>query len=94
MPWAQQLLQVWTGKSKYVSFPDDLSNLDVPETGVRHHKQVRDAYLEAVAMRSGVRLATFDSGLAMLHGKAVELIVPAAAPQPIPPPPPPSPPIS
>ncbi len=74
MPQAQQLLKVWTDKSEHVFLPDDLSYLDVSGIGVRGHRQVTDAYLVALARRHGVRLATFDRGLAMLHADPAELI--------------------
>lgn len=44
-------------------------------TGVIGHRQVTDAYLVALARHHGGRLATFDRGLAALHGpEVVELL--------------------
>lgn len=42
--------------------------------GVIGHRQVTDAYLVALARGHRSRLATFDRGLAALHGDEVELL--------------------
>ena len=55
-------------------WPDDLFYRDVPLRGVIGHRQVTDAYLVALARKQGARLATFDRGLADLHGDVVSLI--------------------
>ena len=64
-------------------WPDDISYRDVPLTGVIGHRQVTDAYLVQLARAHGGRLATFDKGLAALHGDVV-LVVPTKPPAPIP----------
>lgn len=55
-------------------WPDSLTYRDVPLRGVIGHGQVTDAYLAALARAHQGKLATFDAGLAALHGDAVELI--------------------
>ncbi len=42
--------------------------------GVIGHRQVTDAYLVALASHHGGPIATFDRGLAALHGDAAELL--------------------
>ncbi len=42
--------------------------------GVIGHRQVTDAYLVALAGEHGAKLATFDRGLAALHGEVVTLV--------------------
>lgn len=42
--------------------------------GVIGHRQVTDAYLVALARHNQGRVATFDKGLAALHGEAVQLL--------------------
>ncbi len=74
MDGAKEVLSRFTKRSNHVFLPDDLNFLDVPARGVRGHKQVTDAYLAALAKRHGVRLATFDRGLAILLDNVVELI--------------------
>lgn len=55
-------------------WPDDLPFFDVRMTGVIGHRQVTDAYLAALARAHGVRLATFDTGLAALHPDVATLV--------------------
>jgi toxin-antitoxin system PIN domain toxin len=71
---AQALLTALHEHPRHEFWPDDFSYRDVPLQGVIGHRQVTDAYLVAVARQRGARLATFDEGLAALHGDAVELI--------------------
>jgi predicted nucleic acid-binding protein len=42
--------------------------------GVIGHRQATDAYLAQLAREHGGRLATFDQGLAKLHGDIAELV--------------------
>lgn len=55
-------------------WPDSLSFNDIRMDGVMGHRQVTDAYLAQLARANQSRLATFDRGLAALHGDVVELI--------------------
>lgn len=43
-------------------------------SGVIGHRQVTDAYLVGLARHRGALLATFDRGLAALHGEHVQLL--------------------
>lgn len=52
----------------------DLDYTEVSWSGVLGHRQVTDAYLAALARARSGRLATFDQGLAALHGDVAELI--------------------
>lgn len=66
-------------------WPDAVSYRDVGLTGVVGHRQVTDAYLAALVRAHRGRLATFDHGLAQLHGDVTELIStepPSPAPRP------------
>ena len=55
-------------------WPDSVSYLHLPETGVFGHKQVTDAYLVALARHNNGRLATFDRALATLHSPHTVII--------------------
>ncbi len=56
-------------------WPADIPYAGGQLAGVIGHRQVTDAYLVALARHHGGRLATFDRGLAALHGDAAELLV-------------------
>lgn len=71
---AQSLLSEAVAHPRHEFWPDDLSYLDVPLTGVIGHRQVTDAYLAALARHRDGRLATFDKGLAALHPDVAELV--------------------
>ena len=58
----------------HVFWPDSIGYQDVRMAGVVGHRQVTDAYLAQLARGNGGRLATFDEGLAAVHGDLVELI--------------------
>lgn len=64
---AHALLAALSEDRRHEFWPDTLSYLDVPLTGVVGHRQVTDAYLAQLARTRGGRLATFDLGLAQLH---------------------------
>ncbi len=54
---------------------DDVSLTDGDVPDVAGHRQVTDAQLLTLARRRGVRLVTFDSGIATLaNGRDVELL--------------------
>ncbi len=48
--------------------------------GVIGHRQVTDAYLVALCRHHGGQLATFDKGLAALHGDTVALLASSPSP--------------
>ena len=48
-------------------WPDDLDYSELPENGIRGHKQVTDAYLTALAGAHSGALATMDEALAALQ---------------------------
>jgi hypothetical protein len=52
-------------------WPDSVSCLEIPETGVIGHRQVTDAYLVALAQARHGALATMDEALAAVHRTAV-----------------------
>ena len=54
--------------------PDSVDYLRVPTRGLLGHRQVTDAYLAQLARTHGVRLATFDQGLATMHPDVTDLI--------------------
>jgi hypothetical protein len=54
-------------------WPDDVECLQIPERGVRGHRQVTDAYLAALAAAHNGVLATMDESLAALQ-KGVVLV--------------------
>jgi predicted nucleic acid-binding protein len=53
---------------------DGLSYLSVPHRQLQGHMQVTDAWLAELARRRKGRLATLDSGLAILHSDVAFLI--------------------
>lgn len=55
-------------------WPDDIAYAEVSFDGVLGHRQVTDAYLAALARAKRGRLATFDRGLAALHGDVAVLV--------------------
>ncbi len=55
-------------------WPDLLQYESSQLAGVIGHRQVTDAYLVALARHHQGMLATFDRGLAALHGDAVKLL--------------------
>lgn len=70
---------------RYEFWPDTVSYRNVTLAGVVGHRQVTDAYLAQLARAHRGRLATFDQGLAQLHGDITELIStepPSPAPRP------------
>lgn len=68
---AQALLGAFHAHPRHVFWPDNLSYVDLPETRLRGHKQVTDAYLAELARKNGGLLATMDKALAALHPGAV-----------------------
>jgi uncharacterized protein len=68
------VLDDFTSRVDHVFWPDDVAYSEVSMRGVIGHRQVSDAYLAAVARVRGGQLATFDRGLAALHGEVVTLL--------------------
>ena len=71
---ARAILASFTDLSHHVFWPDSIGYEDVRMAGVVGHRQVTDAYLAQLARANGGRLATFDEGLAAVHGDLAELI--------------------
>ena len=59
---------------KHVFWPDEIGYDASMMTGVIGHRQVTDAYVVELASHFGGSLVTLDKGLAVLHGRGVELI--------------------
>jgi toxin-antitoxin system PIN domain toxin len=53
---------------------DDVSAVDPDVPAISGHRQLTDAHLLTLARRHGVRMVTFDAGLAHLGGVDVELL--------------------
>ncbi|MCV7229364.1 TA system VapC family ribonuclease toxin [Mycolicibacterium komossense] len=60
--------------ARHEFWSDEISFADVQLAGVIGHRQVTDAYLAQLARSRGGHLATFDGGLAHLHGDVAVLI--------------------
>ncbi len=71
---ALAVLQAVVAHPRHRFWPDALDYAQVPTRGIQGHRQVTDAYLAALARHHGGVLATFDRGLAALHGAGVELV--------------------
>ena len=71
---AKTILSLLAEDPRHEFWPDGLSYRDVSMKGVVGHRQVTDAYLAHLARTRPGRLATFDSGLAMLHSDIAELV--------------------
>lgn len=71
---AKAIISAIAGDPRHEFWPDEISYGEVTLTGVIGHRQVTDAYLAQLARVHGGRLATFDQGLAKLHGDVAELI--------------------
>lgn len=63
-----------TSHPRHAFWPDDLGYGKISWAGVLGHRQVTDAYLAALARHRNGRLATFDRGLAALHGDVADLV--------------------
>lgn len=71
---AQDVLDALYGSGRFVFQADDVSYATADMRHVVGHRQVTDAYLATLAVRSGLRLATFDQGLATVRPEIVDLI--------------------
>ena len=73
---AKTLLGTVAADPRHEFWPDSLSFSGVNLAGVAGHRQVTDAYLANLARSHNGRLATFDRGLAGLHGDVTDLLSP------------------
>ena len=64
---AKLLLDSISALPRHEFWPDDVSYLDLPTTGIVGHRQVTDAYLVMLARQHGGSLATMDRGQAAVH---------------------------
>lgn len=64
---AKLLLESISSLPRHEFWPDDVSYLDIPNTGIAGHRQVTDAYLVFLARKHGGSLATMDAALAAVH---------------------------
>lgn len=71
---AREFITEIVGDRRHEFWPDSISFVDVELAGVVGHRQVTDAYLAQLARTHNGRLATFDRGLAQLHGDVAELV--------------------
>lgn len=71
---AWRALKAVAGHPRHDWWDDALSFFDVPHRHLQGSAQVTDAWLAELARRRGGRLATFDSGLARLHGDVARLL--------------------
>lgn len=55
-------------------WPDQISYTALTWDNVIGHRQITDAYLAALAASKSAKLASFDKGLAAVHGELVELL--------------------
>lgn len=73
---AARVLAGFTAHPRHRFWADSLDCTTLAWKGVLGHRQVTDAYLAALARNHGGKLATFDRGLAALHGD-VAMLIPA-----------------
>ena len=72
---ARGVLATLRGVDGHTFLADDVSLVDGDVPRVLGHRQVTDAHLLTLARRRGVRLLTFDAGLAALaDGRGIELL--------------------
>lgn len=64
---AKLLVESISALPRHEFWPDDVSYLEMPTTGIIGHRQVTDAYLALLARRHGGSLATMDQALAAVH---------------------------
>lgn len=68
---AKQLLESISALPRHEFWPDDVSYLEMPTTGIIGHRQVTGAYLALLARRHAGALATMDQALAAVHDGTV-----------------------
>ena len=64
---ARLLLESMSSLPRHEFWPDDVSYLAMPTTGIAGHRQVTDAYLVLLAKKHGGSVATMDRALAAVH---------------------------
>lgn len=64
---AKLLVESISALPRHEFWPDDVSYLEMPTTGIIGHRQVTGAYLALLARRHGGSLATMDQALAAVH---------------------------
>ncbi|HTS25134.1 MAG TPA: PIN domain-containing protein [Bryobacteraceae bacterium] len=64
------LLESISKLPRHEFWPDDVSYLELPGSGIVGHKQVTDAYLVLLARRHGGALVTMEKALAAVHSGA------------------------
>jgi toxin-antitoxin system PIN domain toxin len=67
-------LQALTTRTGHYFWEDNIPYLHVDPRGIRGHRQVTDAYLAALAVSRGAKLATLDRGLAAWMAHACQLV--------------------
>ena len=70
---AKLLLESISALPRHEFWPDDVSFLEMPVTGIAGHRQVTDAYLVLLARKHGGSVATMDPALAAVHATATLL---------------------
>lgn len=75
-PAAMAVLDAVAARPWHRFWPDDIPFEAQHLAGVIGPRQVTDSYLVALARRHGGTVATFDAGLAALHGDGVRLLQP------------------
>ena len=68
---AKILLESISSLARHEFWPDDISLLDMPTTGIIGHRQVTGAYLALLARKHNGLLATMDRALAAVHGGTI-----------------------
>jgi predicted nucleic acid-binding protein len=71
---AWQVLAALVAAKAHRFVADDIAYVHVGTEGLLGHAQVTDAYLAALARHNGLRLATFDRGLAQSHPDIAEFV--------------------
>ncbi len=71
---AVMFLKKFSDHPAHSFWPDNLSYEAISWRGVLGQRQVTDAYLVALALHNGGRLATLDQGLAALHADDAVLL--------------------
>jgi uncharacterized protein len=74
LPGAKALLKEVVSVKGHEFWPDSLSFVQLPDTGVTGYRQVTDAYLVALARHHKGRLATLDRALAAIHSAVAVLV--------------------
>lgn len=64
---AKLLLESIAALPRHEFWPDDVSYLELPTTGIIGHRQVTDAYLVLLAGKHGGTVATMDQAMAAVH---------------------------